>query len=59
MHFGSKNPENQYTMGSGEIGTTANERDLGVIFGFDLKWIEHIIACTAKANCLLGLIKKI
>ena len=58
MHFGSKNPGSPYKMGSVELGTTANERDLGVNFATDLKWREHINVCAAKANCVLGLIKR-
>jgi len=58
MHYGSSNPNYTYNMGTIELGTTKCERDLGVVFSADLKWKQQVIACSSKANSMLGLIKK-
>ena len=58
MHYGSKNPVYKYKMGNIELSTTECERDLGVVFSSDLKWKQQVIACSSRANSMLGLIRK-
>ena len=40
------------------IDSVLSHKDLGIIFDNNLKFHEHTIEVTAKANRLLGLIKK-
>ena len=57
MHFGSNNQCFKYKMGSTDLDSTKNEKDLGIVFAPDLKWRQQVIACAAKANSMLGSIK--
>ena len=59
MHFGSNNSHHVLKIASKDLETTLCERDLGVIFSSELKWKQQVIACAAKANSILGLIRKI
>ena len=59
MHFGSNNSHHVLKIASRDLVITSSERDLGVIFTSDLKWKQQVIACAAKANSILGLIRKI
>ncbi len=64
MHFGKKNPRNEFTMLDGVTGKahilipTETERDLGITLSVDAKWHEHVRKVAAKANSLLGWMKK-
>ena len=58
MHYGNKNPHNEYTMAGNKLKKSNVERDLGVIFSTDLKWKNQIINCTSTANKTLGYIKR-
>jgi hypothetical protein len=58
MHYGSNNPKAEYKMGDLVLKETKQERDLGVHFSNDLKWKSHIEKCKAKANALIGMIRK-
>ena len=57
MHFGTKNSKYTYKMSLYELKETKSERNLGMIFSFDQKWNQQLLACSAKANAMLGLIK--
>ena len=57
MHFGSNNHYFKYKMGSTDLDSTTNEKNLGIVFAPDLKWRQQLIACAAKTNSMLGLIK--
>ena len=57
MHYGLRNKDHVYKMGTTELGTTSCERDLGVIFSSNLKWKQHVTSCVSKANSMLGMIK--
>ena len=37
---------------------TRREKDLGVTFTSDLNWKDHILEITARANRILGSLKK-
>ena len=58
IHYGKK--KNSYTLKENgrAIDTSNSERDLGVKFSSDLKWKAHIQACVARANSILGRLKK-
>ena len=63
MHFGTRNPRFDYSMRTSEgekakLEVVEREKDLGVIVSSDLKWESHIVETTAKANRILGMLKK-
>ena len=65
MHHGRNNPQHPYQMylhGGNEqlenIGTTEEEKDLGVFFGPNLNFTHHVHKVAAKANKMIGLIKR-
>lgn len=58
MHLGSKNSKYEYQMGEVTLETTECEKDLGVWVDQDLKFTEHITQQVAKANKILGLIRR-
>ena len=39
------------------ISTVAEERDLGIVFGWDLKFISHVNKIVMKTKRVLGIIK--
>lgn len=58
MHFGKKNPKYQYSMNGDVISTVTEEKDLGVVFSDNLSFSKYICNSAAKANRILGLIKR-
>ena len=58
MHFGSKNPCNEYIMNNLPLEKTHTERDLGVLISDDLKVSGQCSQADLKANRMLGLIKR-
>ena len=58
MHFGKKNPCFQYYMNGDLIDTVSEEKDLGVLFTENLSFSKHISNAAAKANRVLGLIRR-
>ena len=58
IHYGKNNLYFSYTLGSNVLGTSTEEKDLGVIFSDDLRWDEHIASLVNKANRVLGIVKK-
>lgn len=58
MHVGHRNPEIKYELGGRELRTTEIEKDLGVHISKDLKPAQHIGKITAKANRMVGLIRR-
>ena len=58
MHIGHRNPEISYQLNGREIKSTEGERDLGVLIAKDLKPAQHIGKIVAKANRIVGLIKR-
>ena len=63
-HFVDKNPQHQYFIQTktGEnhiLASSTSEKDLGVIFDINLKWMKHIATVISKANRKLGMVKKL
>jgi len=59
MHIGgSRNPHATYTMESIHLQTTDEEKDLGVWIDSSLKPSNHVSHVVAKANQMLGLIRR-
>ena len=47
-----------YQLGDTVLGHVFSEKDIGVIFGSDLPFEEHILTQVRKANSMVGLIKR-
>ena len=58
LHFGKKNKEHQYLLGDQPIQPTNHEKDLGIVISDTLGWAEQIKTCVAKANRMIGIIKR-
>ena len=58
IHYGKKNPKNQYDMNGVVLECDTEEKDLGVTFDSDLKFSTHIQNIAAKANSRVGIIKR-
>jgi len=57
MHYGNNNPSQNYTMENTVLGETKLEKDLGILFSSNMKWRQHIISSSTKANKILGMLK--
>ena len=58
LHFGSKNGRYDYTMAGSILSNVTSEKDLGVVISSDLKPSGQCAAAAARANRVLGLIKR-
>jgi hypothetical protein len=62
MHLGHKNRRANYTLPKGDSTHTleevTTEKDLGVTIDHELKFTAHTNACVAKANRVLGCLKR-
>ena len=58
LHTGHGNENAQYTMGGTELNTTVKEKDLGLTISADMKVSEQCGIAAAKANQILGLIRR-
>ena len=58
LHFGSKNLGYNYTMAGSTLSSVTSEKDLGVVITNDLKPSKQCAAAAARANRVLGLIKR-
>ena len=58
MHLGKNNPNYGYTMQGSTLGTTTQEKDLGVIVDNMLKPSAQCAAAAKRANRMLGMIRK-
>ena len=58
MHFGRGNPCNDYKMNNIPLEKVKVERDLGVLISDDLKVSSQCAQAYAKANRMLGLVKR-
>ena len=47
-----------YTLGDIRIDSVESYKDFGILFDSHLKFHQHTSSTAAKANCILGLIKK-
>lgn len=58
MHIGHRNPKVKYELNGHELKETDVEKDLGVLISQDLKPAHHIGVIAAKANRMVGLIRR-
>ena len=58
LHTGHGNEDAQYTMGGTVLNTTLKEKDLGLTISADMKVSEQCGIAAAKANQMLGLIRR-
>jgi len=58
LHFGTEHFIGSFYLNNTVIDSVISHKDLGIIFDNHLKFHNHTTEVTAKANCLLGLIRK-
>ena len=58
MHFGTRNNKYEYRLNERLLEETTTERDLGVCISNDLKWEHQCNKVAAKANRMLGVLRK-
>ena len=58
LHLGTDNPHYEYRMGPAVLESTNVEKDLGVWIDEDLSFEHHIETQVAKANRMVGLIRR-
>ena len=58
MHIGHGNMDEEYKIGDAVLGTTTQEKDLGVTFSADMKVSEQCRIAASKGNQILGLIRR-
>ena len=58
LHVDKKNPRYDYIMDGKTLSSTAEETDLGIIMTEELNFSKHIGQAAAKANRVLGMIKR-
>lgn len=61
MHYGRNNIEYEYLIArerQEKMQTTSKEKDLGITFTGDLKFMEHIANTVKKANQMVGIVKR-
>ena len=58
LHTGHGNLDVNYKMGDTVLGTTVNEKDLGVTISVDMKVSEQCGIAASKSNKILGLIRR-
>ncbi len=58
MHLGKINLGEIYTLNNHILEETKWERDLGIVFTNDLKWSSQVSTVVAKANRMLGMLKR-
>ena len=61
IHYGKRNPEKEYFLDENKqlkISIAEEERDLGISFDKDFNFEKHVQKAVAKANSILGIIKR-
>jgi len=58
MHMGYNNTCTEYFLNGTKLESISEEKDIGVIVSDDLKWEKQCSQTVAKANKVLGLIKR-
>ncbi len=58
MHVGKQNQKENYVLNNKILNKTVLEKDLGVFVSCDLKPSQHVAKVAAKANKIIGLVKK-
>jgi len=56
LHIGSGHSYGSFYLNGTVIASVISHKDLGIIFDNNLKFYDHTIEVTAKANHLLGLL---
>ena len=58
MHMGYNNTCSEYLLNGTKLESVSEEKDLGVFISDDLKWDKQCGQAVAKANKVVGLIKR-
>ena len=58
MHIGHNNPKESYLINNKVLNESKLEKDLGVFVSCDLKPSQHVAKVAARANRIIGLMKK-
>ena len=58
MHFGHSNLHNMYSIDGNPLGSSDEERDLGVLVSSSFKFGDHVSKMASKANSIVGRIKR-
>ena len=58
MHFGPKNIKHEYSLGNKVLKSVVEERDLGILISYDMKFEKHCCKAANDANRTLGIIKR-
>ncbi|XP_041483858.1 uncharacterized protein LOC121430607 [Lytechinus variegatus] len=58
MHFGSKNPNQVYSLNGSALKETVEEKDLGILVNKSLKVASQCAAAAKRGNMVLGMIKR-
>lgn len=58
LHIGKRNPQLEYQLNDSIILSTESQIDLGITMKHNLKWDNHIINITRKANSMIYLVRK-
>ena len=51
-------PHRSYDLNGIDLEVVSTEKDLGIIIAKDTSWKEHLLMIVAKANRLLGFLKR-
>ena len=58
LRIGLNNPNEEYVLNNTTLATVTKQNDLGVIVSSDLKWENHVVKVTKKANSFVFLVQQ-